>query len=127
MGMALGAACMGAVAQTVYRCGSAYSQAPCTGGQAIDISETLQTRQPGQGPLAAERDAKAAAALERERLRLEAGAAPAFIMKPGQPANQRPKAADKPRKLEQFKAVAPARADDQKKKPKKKKKAEAKA
>ena len=43
MGLALVAACTGAGAQTVYRCGSAYSQAPCTGGQGIDNPETPQT------------------------------------------------------------------------------------
>ena len=120
-GMVLGAACMGAAAQTVYRCGSTYSQAPCTGGQVIDTSETLQTQQYGKGPSAAERDAKLAATLERDRLRLEANAAPAYIPLQA-PATKPRKGADKPRKLEQFTAMAPAKPDDGTK-PKKKKKA----
>ncbi|MGE0333495.1 MAG: hypothetical protein AB7P37_22675 [Ramlibacter sp.] len=127
-GVMFGAACMGAAAQTVYRCGSAYSQAPCTGGQVIDISETLQTGQHGKGPSAAERDAKAAAALERDRLRLEANAAPAYIP-PQAPAAKPRKNGDRPRKLEQFTAMAPAKPGDagKQKKNKKKKKAAGKS
>ena len=119
-GMVLGAACMGAAAQNVYRCGSTYSQAPCTGGQVIDTSETLQTGQHGKGPSAAERDAKLAATLERDRLRLEANAAPAYIPQQ-EPAAKPRKGADKPRKIEQFTAMAPAKPDDGKKQKKKKK------
>lgn len=120
-GMMLGAACMGAAAQTVYRCGSTYSQAPCTGGQVIDTSETMQTGQHGKGPSAAERDAKLAANLERERLRLEANAAPAYIPRQ-EPAAKKPrKGADRPRKPEQFTAMVPARPDKGKKQEKKKK------
>ncbi len=126
IGMALGSACLGTAAQSVYRCGSAYSQAPCTGGQVIDTSETLQTQQKGKGPTAAERDAKAAAALEKERLNLEARAAPAYIAHPRQAADQAREGMAKSRKLEQFTAVAPARPGDEKKKSKKKKKAAAK-
>ena len=120
IGTVLGAACMGAAAQTVYRCGSAYSQAPCTGGQVIDTSETLQTGQHGKGPSAAERDAKLAATLERDRLRLEANAAPAYIPRQ-EPAAKPRKGADKPRKLEQFTAMAPAKPGDGKNQKKKKK------
>ena len=126
IGMALGSACVVTNAQSVYRCGSAYSQAFCTGGQVIDTSETLQTQQKGKGPTVAERDAKAAAALEKERLSQDARAAPAYIAHPRQAADQPRKGIAKPRKLEQFNAVAPARPGDEKKKPKKKKKAAAK-
>ena len=125
-GMALSLACLGTGAQSVYRCGSTYSQAPCTGGQVIDTSETLQTQQKGKGPTAAERDAKAAAALEKERLSQDARAAPAYIAHPSAPAAQPRKGIAKPRKLEQFTAIAPARPGDEKKKPKKKKKPAAK-
>ena len=126
IGMALGAACLGTAAQSVYRCGSAYSQAPCTGGQVIDTSETLQTQQKDKGPSVAQRDAKAAAVLEKERLSQEARAAPAYIAHPSAPAAQPRKVIAKPRKLEQFTAVAPAKPGDGKKKPKQKKKAAAK-
>jgi hypothetical protein len=119
IGMLLSSACMSAAGQTVYRCGSTYSQAPCTGGQVIDTSETMQTAQHGKGPSAAERDAKLAATLERDRLRLEANAAPAYIPRQT-PAAKLQKGADKPRKLEQFTAMAPAKPGDGKK-PKKKK------
>ena len=128
IGMALAAPCAGAAAQSVYRCGTAYSQTPCAGGQVIDTSETLQTQQQGKGPSAAERDAKAAAALEKERLRQEASAAPAYIPPSKEPADKRRKGAGKPQKLEQFTAIAPVRPGEEKKKKKeKKKKAAAKA
>jgi hypothetical protein len=119
-GMVIGAACMGAAGQTIYRCGSAYSQVPCTGGQVIDTSETLQTGPHGKGPSAAERDAKLAAALEQDRLRLEANAAPAYIPL-REPAAKPRKGADKPRKLEQFIAMVPAKPGDEEKRKKKKK------
>lgn len=119
-GLALAAACVGAAGQTVYRCGSTYSQAPCMGGQVIDTSETLLTGQSGNGPSPAERDAKLAATLERDRLRLEANAAPAYIPRQ-EPAAQPRKGADKPRKLELFTAIAPAKPDGGKKQKKKKK------
>jgi hypothetical protein len=119
-GMVLGAACMGAAAQIVYRCGSTYSQAPCLGGQVIDTSETMQTGQHGKGPSAAERDARLAANLEQERLRLEANAAPAYIPRQAPAAKPR-KGADRPRKPEQFTAMVPARPDDGEKQKKKKK------
>ena len=125
MGLALVAACTGAGAQTVYRCGNAYSQAPCTGGQVIDTSETLQTRQPGSGPSAAQRDARAAQALEKERLHLEARAAPAFIPPPREGTASGRKAAGKLNKPDQFTAVVPAKPGE-KHKPKKKKKTSAK-
>lgn len=122
-GILLAAACMGTAGQTIYRCGSAYSQAPCTGGQVIDTSETLQTGPHGKGPSAAERDAKLAATLEQDRLRLEANAAPAYI--PRQEAAAKPrKGAHKLRKLEQFTAMAPAKPGDGEKRKKKKKTAE---
>ncbi len=121
IGMAMGAACLGTAAQSVYRCGNAYTQAPCTGGQVIDTSETLQTQPKGKGPSAAERDAKAAAALEKERLSQEANAAPAFIANTAKSAAQPRKAADKSGKLQQFTAIAPAKPDGDTKKSKKKK------
>ena len=120
-GIALAIACLHAAAQSVYRCGSAYSEAPCAGGQVIDTSETMQTRPQGTGPSAAQRDAKAAAELEKERLALEARAAPAVITNLAPPAVPSRKSADKPRKLEQFTAVVPAKPGDDKKKPRKKK------
>ena len=123
IGMAIGCACMGVTAQTVYRCGSSYSQAPCAGGQVVDTSDTMHTGQPGRGASAAERDAKAAAALEKDRLQLQAQAAPAYIPPSKEPAAQARKGAGKPRKPEQFTAVAPARPDDPKEKKKKKKSA----
>ena len=123
IGMVLGCAGAGAAAQTVYRCASAYSQVPCTGGHVIDTSETMQTQQDGKGPSAAERDAKAAAALERDRLRLEANAAPAYIPRPQESAAKSRTGANKPRKVEEFTALAPARTGDGKKQKKKKKKA----
>lgn len=110
-------------AQTIYRCGNAYSQAPCKGGNVIDASETLQTRTPATAPSAAQRDARTAAILEQDRLRLEAQAAPAYIPQPQPPtpAEKPAKRLVKPHKPEQFTAIAPAKPGEGKKKKKKKK------
>ena len=64
MGLALVAACTGAGAQTVYRCGSAYSQAPCTGGQGIDNPETPQTPRAWARSLLVYHEVKAASLYE---------------------------------------------------------------
>lgn len=120
IGMAGLCACLTAVAQNVYRCGNTYSQAPCAGGQVIDVTDPPPQQQ-AKGTSATERDLKAAAILERDRLRQEANAAPAYI-----PASAKEPAArqagDKPRKLDQFRAVAPAKPGDGKKKSAKNKK-----
>jgi len=120
MAISMGMASLNAAAQQVYRCANAYSQAPCPGGEVIDVREPLQTSQPGTGRLAAQRNARAAAILEQDRLKLEANAAPAYIPKAPQAAALR-KVASKPRKLEQFTAVAPAKPGADKKKKKEKK------
>lgn len=129
LGMALGAACLCAVAQTVYRCGSTYGQTPCEGGQVIDTRDPLSTQQAGKNPGAAERDAKAAAALEKDRLQLEARAAPAFVPAATQPVAASRQAAGRLHKPELFTAVEPVKPGNTKKKPgrKQKKKATAKA
>jgi hypothetical protein len=58
----------GVVAQTVYKCGNAYSQLPCPGG-AVEINPDPRTSaQKTQADLATARDARTAAAMEKSRL-----------------------------------------------------------
>ncbi len=58
-------------AQKIYKCGDSYSQTPCPDGQVIDASDTRTAQQKAQADLATRRDAKAAAAMEQERLAQE--------------------------------------------------------
>lgn len=120
VGLASLFACLGlgsAGAQTIYRCGNSYSQAPCAGGQVIEAAEPPASGPQARGTSAMERDLNAAAILEKDRLRLEANAARAYIPPPA--AAGREARAAKPRKPEQFTAKAPGKPQD-KKKPKKK-------
>lgn len=64
----LWAAVAGASAQTVYRCGNSYSQAPCPNGVALDVADPRTPAQRAEAQAAAERDAKAADALEKTRV-----------------------------------------------------------
>lgn len=119
IGLAGLCACLTAGAQNIYRCGNSYSQAPCSGGQVIDVTDPPPQQPPAKGASAVERDLKAVSILEKDRLRQEAQAAPANIpVRTGEPATRQ--ASDKPRKLEQFRAVAPAQPGDVKKKSTKK-------
>lgn len=65
-----------ASAQTVYRCGDSYSQKPCAGGRAVDVEDPRSPTQREQARTAAQRDARTAQAMERDRLKAEAAAAP---------------------------------------------------
>ncbi len=60
-----------ALAQTVYRCGSVYSQTPCSGGVALDASDARTPAQKAQTDAAAAQAAKSADGMEKDRLALE--------------------------------------------------------
>jgi hypothetical protein len=59
-------------AQTVYRCGSTYSQIPCPGAAVVDTRDVRTKRQKTETDKANERNAAAARAMEKKRLKEEA-------------------------------------------------------
>jgi hypothetical protein len=61
----------GARAQKVYKCGNAYSQTPCPGGDLIDPADPRTSDQKNQTDLAIGRDARLADAMEKARLAQE--------------------------------------------------------
>ena len=110
-----------AAGQTVWRCGDTYSQKPCPGGKAVDANDTRTAGQKSQTDQAVRRDAKAAEALEKARLKEEA--IPAQVISP--PAKVQaayPKHVSAPtlKKPEEFRAVAPRKPGEVDKKKKKK-------
>lgn len=117
----------GLQAQPVYKCGNSYSQQPCAGGAMVPVEDGRSAAQKSQTSEAAKRDAKAADALEKERLTLEGKAAPAHL--PASQAQDRATAprtlAGKPKKPEVFSAVVPKKAGDKVASKKKKKKKQA--
>jgi len=58
-------------AQTVYRCGNLYSDAPCPGAKTIDASDTRTAQQKAQTDAAARQSTALADRMERERRALE--------------------------------------------------------
>ena len=110
-----------ATAQNVYKCGSSYSQQPCAGGTAVEASDARAGTQKRQTEDAARRDARAADAMEKERLKAQAQPVPAYIpaAKGDSATAPPPQAAGKLKKPEVFPATAPAKPGD--KAPKKKK------
>lgn len=70
--------CIGA-AQTVYRCGAegrSYSHTPCPDGRALNVSDARSPTERAQGAAAAERTARLADSMERDRLMAEAALRP---------------------------------------------------
>jgi hypothetical protein len=112
-------------AQTVYRCGSNYSQQPCPGAMAIEAAPVPLPADRAQAAKVAAADAKLADAMEKARLAREKNA-PKAVIPPAPPApveerkeHAKGKNKGKGDKLEQFSAVSPAPPGE--KKPKKKK------
>ncbi|MDO9195067.1 hypothetical protein [Rhodoferax sp.] len=64
----------GAMAQNIYKCGDTYSQTPCPGGAIVDAADQRTPGQKTQADLATRRDARAADALEKARLKQEKAA-----------------------------------------------------
>lgn len=68
----VGSTCLsGLQAQTVYKCGNAYSQVPCPDAQTVQVNDQREPEQKQQADAATQRDAKLAKSLEKERLALE--------------------------------------------------------
>lgn len=61
-------------AQTVYRCGNAYSQTPCPGASVIAVDDSRSAEQKAQTDAAATQAARQADRMERERLARERAA-----------------------------------------------------
>ena len=96
-------ACGAASAQTVWRCGSTYSQKPCAEGVSVQASDARSDAQAREAEAAARRDAKTADAMEKARLAQEAKAPTAGVI--GKPAAAASHAAGdtKPRKTKHAK------------------------
>lgn len=114
-----------APAQNVYRCGDSYSQQPCPGGRVVATDDTRSAVQRAQTSEAAQRDAKAADALEKARLKEEAKPVQAYIPPPktanDAPAGDAKPVLAKPRKPQYFTARAPGKPGKATKKKKSKK------
>jgi hypothetical protein len=106
---ALLAACAGAIAQPIYRCGNSYSQQPCEGGSVVAPPGVAPGKADAARAAAAARvDAQRAQELEKARLAQEKNAPRAIII--AAPAT--PAASAKPttalKKPQEFKAVVKA-------------------
>jgi len=66
-----------APAETVYRCGSSYSQAPCDGAKAVDVGAPINAAQRAEARALAARERELAAELVRDRHERERAAHPA--------------------------------------------------
>lgn len=130
---ACAAAAIPVAAQSVYRCGDSYSQKPCAGGVLVPTDDARSAAQRAQTREAAQRDGKAADAMEKARLKEEAKPVAAYMPPPNaEPAveEKKPQALAKPKKPQYFTATAPRKpgqaAPKKKSKPKKKAAAAAK-
>lgn len=92
--------CIG-TAQTVYRCGAegrSYSHTPCPDGRALDVSDARSPTERAQGAAAAERTARLADSMERDRLVAEAALRPPKVIslggRPSGPADSQPTSRD---------------------------------
>ena len=100
-----------AASQNIYRCGDTYSQQPCAGGKVVQTDDARSASQRADTTQASQRDAKAADAMEKARLKEEAKAAPANVL---QPVVKGPEAGEKnapvmvtPKNVPHFTAIAP--------------------
>jgi hypothetical protein len=120
-----GAALAPATAQEIYRCGDSYSHKPCPGGTRVQADDPRSASQRSQTSQAAQRDGKAADAMEKARLKEEAKPVPGFIPAPKDEAPEPEQAAPgKPKKPAHFTAIAPRKPGEAARKKKAKKKKE---
>lgn len=70
--IALCALSTGATGQNVYKCGNAYSQKPCTDAVLVDVQDSRTPVQKAESDALIKRDAAAANAMEKTRLKEEA-------------------------------------------------------
>ena len=96
-------------AQTMYRCGSSYSQQACPGASEVAGTAARPTADVAQARAVAQADMKRADAMEKARLAQEKNAPKAMVMGPKEPASAaKPVAAKKKGgKPEEFTAVQP--------------------
>ena len=117
---------MPAAAEDIYRCGDSYSQQPCPGGKLVLTEDARSASQRSQTSLAVQRDAKAADAMEKARLKEEEKPAQAALppARPQEIPEEEAKAVSfgKPKKSPYFTAVSPRKPGDAKAKKKKAKK-----
>jgi hypothetical protein len=66
-------------AQTVYRCGSSYSQSPCPAGVPLVVDDPRSAQQKQETDAAVKRDARTADSMEKSRLKQEAMERPAQL------------------------------------------------
>lgn len=66
--------CTGLQAQTVYRCGSSYSQTPCPGGSAVDATDSRTPEQRKAHEASVKQEKRAGDTMEKTRLKDEAAA-----------------------------------------------------
>jgi len=101
-----------ASAQTMYRCGSSYSQQPCPGASEVAGLAPRPAADIAQAKAAAQADAKRADAMEKARLQQEKNAPKATVMGPKEVASApkvvvAKKKGEKGGKPEEFTAVQP--------------------
>jgi hypothetical protein len=107
-------------AQTVWRCGSSYSQQPCPGGAAVSTSDRPTPAESALASRLATDDARRADAMEKARLAQERNAPKAIVIGPQAPESvpvSTAKEGTKPKggKLEQVTATAPRGPGEKKK------------
>jgi hypothetical protein len=111
----LAALAASACAETVYRCGSSYSHAPCAGATAVDVGASPNAAQRAEARAVAVREQQLAAELvrdrhERERARPAAAASLSPTAATSAPARKSTHAAKKQRRVvddRDFVAVVP--------------------
>lgn len=101
-------------AQTVYRCGNAYSQSPCPGGKEVKVADPRTPAEKAKADKDTEDANKTAAQLQRERKAEEDGVLPEKRHAPRKKAPAKPSAdagssQDKSQRL--FTALVPADKD----------------
>ena len=80
LGVAALACCLAATAapaETVYRCGSSYSHAPCEGAKPVDVGAPIDAAQRAEARAVAARERELAAELVRDRRERERAVHPA--------------------------------------------------
>lgn len=105
------AALQGASAQTVWRCGSSYSQQPCAGGAPVAASDARTRAESARAADVARNDWALADRLEKERLAQEKNAGKALIIGPAPVPAPAASAAHKKKKAKEpqdFSAVDPS-------------------
>ncbi len=106
----LAAALSAAQAQTVYRCGNAYSQVPCPQAQPVDVSDPRSATQRAEARRVADDERRLAAGMRRDRLADEGSARNfAAVSLSGAPPTPLAAAPERPHKNRRLKLNRPAK------------------